>query len=385
VPGGVGRNDQGNPEGGTQVKGSLFAATTRRWSVASALLVFALTGQAMAAKISGTVKVPEGRATAGSFVIATSDKFAVYRVEVAEDGTFAIDNAAPGTYTLSVIGPGMNAPDVKDVQVAEGKDVTQNFELKTAEPFCIVKSPNPIPLDQDIDSAAFADAPEILINGGKNVGVGLNADDPLAWANDGGLNIVNGRFKVKYSTAGLHIAADVNFKTPLVNNQVNDNLWNGNALEFDFQNDPYDPERTDKNKEHNWQVAVGLGPNADWWEHNVYNMRPRIAGQEVSIGKYITRVPKEVKDGVGGEKFRLDLPWGIFLQNDESGPAISMPEDNALGAMDIVLDASDPTAERSEAVRKYQVQWSGFGNSHWNASSNVPVKFCPQPPASAGG
>jgi hypothetical protein len=58
-----------------------------------------------------------------------------------------------------------------------------------------------------------------------------------------------------------------------------------------------------------------------------------------------------------------------------------MPEDNSLGAMDLVLDVVDPDADRAEAVRKYQIQWSGFGNSHWNASSLVPVKFCPQAPA----
>jgi hypothetical protein len=355
------------------VKGSLLAPTVARWSVGTVLLSLALGSQALAAKISGTVKLPEGRAVTDVAVIASSAKFDIYRVDVAEDGTFSIDDAVPGTYTLSVVGPGLSTPDVKDVVLAD-KDITQDFTAKDAEPFCIVKAASPIPLDQDIDSAAFADAPEIRIGDAKTVAIGAGAD----WTTQGGPNIVNGRFKVKYSTEGLHLAGDINFKTPLVNSQVDNNLWNGNAIEIQFTNAAYDPERSGNDAELDFQVIAGLGETPDWWLHGAIEARPSEA-----VSGHIKRVPKEVTDGVGGEKLRLDIPWKIFLAGGPEGTPITMPEDNALGALDIELDAADPDGDRATAVRKYQVSWSGL-QAHWNAHRRVPVKFCPQPPATAG-
>jgi hypothetical protein len=356
------------------VKGSLKLPTAARWTVGSTFIVLALAGQALAAgTISGKVTFPDDKFVEGATVIASSAKFETYRAAVGDDGTYMIEEVAPGTYTISAIAGGLTTPDIKDVAVADGKTVTQDFTMKTADPFPIVKSPKPIPLDSDIDSADFADAPEILVNAGKNLGVG----DGLTWAANGGPSVVSGRFKVKYSDVAIHLAADVTFKPPLVNNQKDDALWNGNALEFDIQDDPYDVTRTDKSADHDWQVVVGLGPTADWWLHGSVNARPGEA-----VAGHIKRVPKEEKDGVGGEKFRLDIPWSILLQGDATGKPIKAPADNALGAMDVVLDVVDPTADRAEAVRAYQVQWSGFGNSHWNASSLVPVIFTPQAPAS---
>jgi hypothetical protein len=356
------------------VKGSFLIPKVTRWSIGTAFLVCALGSQALAVKISGTVKLPEGRDMTDVAVIASSDKFDIYRVDVAEDGTFAIDDAVAGTYTLSVVGPGIATPDVKNVVVTD-KDITQDFTATAAEPFCIVKSASPIPLDQDIDSAAFADAPEIRIGDARTVAIGAGPD----WTAQGGPNIVNGRFRVKYSTAGLHLAGDINFKTPLVNSQVDNNLWNGNAIEIQFTNAPYDPTRAGNDADRDFQVIAGLGETADWWLHGAIEARPG-----VPVASYIKRVPKEATtDGIGGEKLRLDIPWSIFLAGGPDGTPITMPEDNALGALDIELDAADPDADRSEAVRKYQISWSGL-QAHWNAHRRVPVKFCPQPPATAG-
>jgi hypothetical protein len=35
--------------------------------------------------------------------------------------------------------------------------------------------------------------------------------------------------------------------------------------------------------------------------------------------------------------------------------------------------------ERSEAGRKWQLQWTGDGASHWNSSLLKPIQFCPAP------
>jgi hypothetical protein len=339
-----------------------------RGAVGSAFLVCALTSQALAAgTFKGKVMVPSTDYDPSSgFVVAVSDKLDLYRVQIDADGSYVIDSAAPGTYTLSAIRGGLTAPDVTGVVLADGKTVEQNFAMTAPQPFCILKSATPIPLSKDIDSDAFADADEIRIGDGKSVGVGP-VDE---WGKDGGPKLVSGRFKIKYSDQAIHLAADVTFAKPLVNNQKDDNLWNGNALEFDIQDDPFDVTREDKNAQHDWQVVVGLGQNADWWLHGAVNARPK-----VPVANNINRIPR-----ADGEKFRLDVPWEILLQDDANGKPIAPPKDNAVGAIDLVLDVSDPNADPSDAVRKYQIQWSGLGNSHWNASSLVPVQFCPKKP-----
>jgi hypothetical protein len=338
-----------------------------RAAAGSAFLAVVVANQAWAATIKGTVMVPSTDYAEGGFVVAASDKNAFYRVEIDADGAYVIENAAAGTYTISAIRGGLTVPDAKGVVVADGATVTQDFAMVAAQPFCVLKSATEIPLDQDIDSAAFADAQEIRIGEAKTLGVGPVEE----WFADGGPNLVSGRFKVKYSAQAIHLAAEVTFSKPLVNPHADGALWTGNALEFDIQNDPYDVTRTDKNNEHNWQLVVGLGATADWWEHNSTNARPSIDGNEVGIGAYIRRVPTAT-----GEKFRLDVPWRILIAGGEGGTPITAPADNALGAMDFVLDVADPA---SPDARKYQIQWSGLGNSHWNASSMVPVRFCTAP------
>jgi hypothetical protein len=341
-----------------------MSATALRGPVACALLIGVLTAQALAAgTIKGKVMVPstDFDPSAG-FVVATNEANTnLYRVAIDADGSYMIENVNPGKYTISVIRGGLSAPDVKGVDVKDGQTVEQNFAMVAATPFCVLKSATPIPLDQDIDSAAFADAQEIRIGEGKTLGVGPVED----WFKDGGPGLVSGRFKVKYSDQAIHLAADVTFAKPLVNPHADDALWTGNALEFDIQNDPYDVTREGKEAEHNWQVVVGLGAAADWWEHNSIQGRPKDP-----VSKYLMRVPRD-----NGEKFRLDVPWALLTMGAD-GDAIKAPADDSLGALDIVLDVADPAAPDA---RKYQIQWSGMGNSHWNASSMVPVKFCTKP------
>jgi hypothetical protein len=238
-----------------------------------------------------------------------------------------------------------------------------------------VKSPTRIPLTDDINSASFADAPDIVLNSAKNLGVGETAE----WSRLGGPNVVSGRFKLKYSDYGFHLAGDLTFKTPLVNNQDAQNAWNGNALEFAYHNLPYDPTLSGADTQNHWKLQVGLGEQENWWEDSASKMDPT-----EKIAQNMVRKQKELKDGVGGETFRLDIPWSIFHKGDANGEALTVPEDNALAALDIILGAADPEAERSEATRKFQLQWTGFGDSHWNSNHLMPVKFCPQPPPTAG-
>jgi hypothetical protein len=356
------------------VKGSYLRPIAARWEVGAALLLFALAGPAMATgTIKGTVTAAAKGTLTGALVYATSDKFIVVHDMVSDsDGTYSLD-VDPGTYTVAIVADNQDVDPVKNVVVADGKTITQDFKLADRKPFPIVKSPNPIPLDQDIDSAAFMDVQDINLNMGQNEAVGPGDQ----WGMQGGPKAVSGRFRLKYSTQAIHVAADLTFKTPKVNTFITTdptNLWNGNGLEFDVQNDPYTSDRTDKDANHDWQLVVGLGDATEWYLHGSVNAKP---GLPVSAG--VLRKDKTTKDG---ELVRVDIPWSILLQGDATGKPIAAPADNALGAFDIALDASDPTADRSTAVRLWQLSWSGFPNGHWNASSLVAVQYVTQAPAS---
>jgi len=339
-----------------------------RWQIGSALLLLCVAGQAMAAAtISGTVKPADNNDLSDSVVVATSDTFKVYRVTVGDDGTYTAD-VDPGTYTIVALGKNQETPIVKDKVLKDGDKLTQDFAFKAATPFPIVKAAAPIPLTDDIDSASFQDAPEIQINGGQNVVVG----DPNAW---GGPDTVSGRFKIKWSDQALHLAADVTYMTPRVNNQTEGNLWNGNALEFDFQNDPYDPTRTSYDADHNWQLVVGLGDSPDWWLHGALQAHPAVNWTDEGLLKHFAIQDK----GEHEQRFRLDVPWAVLL--DSTGKGISPPKEGDMAAMDVVLDASDPAADRTTAARLFQVAWSGFEPSHGNPSFERPIQFVTQAPS----
>jgi len=336
-------------------------------------LLLCLAGQAWAAtSITGTVTAPSGTklSDAGVAVVATSDKFQVYKATVNDDGTYTIDAPANGTYTVEVVGRGLSADAIKNVVISDTSPTAkEDITLKARAAACIVKSPNPIPLTDGIDSASFQDAPEIDLNSGANLVVG----DLTTW---GGPTTASGRFKLKYSSLGIHVAGDVTFKTPRVNNQTDGNIYNGNALEIDYQSD-YDPARTTFDKDKDFQLVVSLGDKPDWWMFGNLQARPT-----ESLDKYFMIQDKTSKDG---ETFRLDIPWSILV--DSTGKAVAAPADNDLGALDIALDAADPTADRATADRStgYQLTWSGFADTYTNPSSMVQIQFCPQAPASTGG
>jgi len=355
------------------VKGSSLRPIAAKWQIGCVLLLFSVAGQALAAaKLSGTVTAAANGSLEGATVVATSDTFKIARADVGSDGTYSAD-LDPGTYTIAVVAKDQTVAPVKSLVVKDGDTVKQDFTLKTATPFPIVKAAKPIPLTDGIDSASFQDAPEIDINSGKQLSVvsGVTVND---W---GGPSTVSGRFKVKYSDQAIHLAGDVTFKAPRVNNMTNDSLWNGNALEIDIQNDPYAADRTAPDADHNWQLVVGLGSTPDWWLHDSINARPALNGKDEPISAHSMITDKTTKDG---ELVRIDIPWAILL--DSSGNGIKAPDDNAMGAMDIAIDSVDPNAtDRSTAARAYQIQWSGFGNTHWNPSSLVPIQFVPQAPA----
>jgi hypothetical protein len=265
--------------------------------------------------------------------------------------------------------------------VTDGKDTPMDFTLTEAPPFSIVKAAGgtPIPLTDDFNSASFADATEIDLNQAWQLQNQLNANIPLTvW---GGPSEMSGKFRFKYSTAALHLAADINFKTPGVNNWPDNggaDIWDGNHIDLFFQNDAYDPSRATFDPDHDWQVVLKLTdmPAFSVRQFGAEPDNQHPPQQNANIQNYVLR---KVKADMSGELDRVDFPWAMFQQyGNKTGP-IPAPADNTLSAMDISLGEADPDMPADQAHVKLRLSWSGFFEGWQHPDQMVPIKFTPQP------
>jgi carboxypeptidase family protein len=366
-----------------------FCPKARGWALGTVLLFGAAVGQSLAAgSISGKVTVPSTRSADGSGasggavrVNATNDKFQDFRTSVESDGSYKLEDLDPGTYTLVVVGAGMEKVVQKDVVVKDGQDQAIDFTLAEAQPFPIVRSAGgkPIPLTDDYNSASFADAPEIHLDEAWQLQNDLNGNVPLtAWK---GPQEFSGKFRFKYSDAAIHLAADINFKTPGVNNWPDmggQEIWDGNHIDFFFQNDAYDPARTDFDSDHDWQIAVRLTdtPAFKIFQNGAPPDDQNPPAENAKIGDYVLR---KVKPNNDGELLRVDFPWSMIRQNGNKTGPIAAPADNTLSAMDISLGAADPEQAAADAHIKMRLAWSGFFEGWHHPNLMMPIKFTPQP------
>jgi hypothetical protein len=340
-----------------------------RWPVATVFLVGALTAQALAVgTIKGKLTGPSGIPLEAARITATDANYKSFRGEASDDGTYSVE-VDPGTYEVVVVGKGLESQVVKNVVVADNAEVEQNFPLEAAKPFCIIKADRPIPLTDDINSPSFADAPDIRVDGGHNVGEGYASinDD---WK---GPSTAGGRFRVKWSEQAIHLAADLSFAQPGVNFGAEGEQWKGNAIEFDFQDDAYDVNRDAYDTNHNWQLIVGIHAAPKWWLYGALQQAPEIDGVKANIADHLL-----IKDRNGGNLVRLDIPWKILLREDKK-TAVEPPKEGAVGALDLVIDNSGTDTTADAATRQFQLSWSGF-NTGWQEPRVLkPVQFCPKP------
>jgi len=347
-----------------------------RWPVGSALLLLALAGPAMAATVSGTVTVPAGYSLAEATVTLNDANNHLYRV-AADDttGAYKIDDIAAGTYTLTVQAKGSEIAPIPNLVLTDTDKVTKDLTLTAATPVCFVKAAAPIPLTDDIDSASFADAPEIHVDTAANlVEPVLNLPGLNMW---GGPATAGGRFRVKYSSAGIHIAADLTLKVSGVNLATPDHNWQGNSIEFDLQTDPYDPARDDYDEDHNWQLIVGLGATPTWYLYGAVKAEPSINGQTEPVIKHVLIKDRPNKDG---QLVRIDLPWAIYLKGDGTTP-ITPPQDGDLGAAELAIDVNNPESTKDATKDPlYQLTWSGLDTGFGHGNTLKPIQFCPKAP-----
>jgi hypothetical protein len=357
------------------MKGLCLRPIAARWPVGSALLLLALAGPTMAAAtISGTVKVPDGYTLEQATVTASDANNHIFRKEVEEDGSYTLDSVDPGTYTLTVQAKGTETPPIQNLVLSDGQTLKQDFTLTAAKPFCFVKSPNPIPLEDDINSTSFADAPDIHVDSPANL-IEPVLDLPVLnqW---GGPATAGGRFRMKYSSFGIHLAADLTYKVSGVNLAAPNKNYAGNAIELDFQNDPYDPARDSFDPDHNWQLIVGLGETPNWWLYGHLNAQPMIDGKEEPVSRHLLVKDRPNKDG---QLVRIDIPWAIFLTADGATP-ITPPQDGDLGAAELAVDQSSPASTRDAPKSLYQLTWSGLDTANDQPNAMRPIQFCPQAP-----
>ena len=151
--------------------------------------------------------------------------------------------------------------------------------------------------------------------------------------------------------------------------------WEGNAIELDFQNDPYDPARADYDEDHNWQLIVGLGETPTWYLYGAVKAEPAINGKAEPISNHLLIKDRPNKDG---QLVRIDFPWALFLKDDET--PIGPPQDNNLGAAELAVDQSSPESTRDEPKSLYQLTWSGLDSANDQPHAMKPIQFCPQAP-----
>jgi hypothetical protein len=359
------------------VKDRCLTPTTAGWAAGAALLLLALAGPTMAslATISGTVKVPDGYSPDQITVTASDANNHIFRQEVDADGTYMLASVDPGTYTLTVQAKGTETPPIPNVVLTAGQTLKQDFTLTAAKPFCFVKSASPIPLTDDINSASFADAPDIHVDTAANL-IEPVLDLPVLnkW---GGPATAGGRFRMKYSSAGIHLAADLTYKVSGVNLAPPNKQYLGNAIEFEFQNDPYDPGREKFDPDHDWQLIVGLGETPQWFLHGALSKdQPMINGKAEPVSSHLLVKDRPNKDG---QLIRIDIPWAIFLTGDGTTP-ITPPKDNDLGAAELAVDQSSPESTKAAPQSLYQLTWSGLDSANDQPNAMKPIQFCLQAP-----
>jgi hypothetical protein len=345
----------------------------RQWLIGSALLAILASGSAFAqTQVTGTVTGPAGVNVQGTVVTATDANNKVFRGTVDASGKFTFP-LEPGTYTIAVSSPGQGQQVFQNVAVTEGQTVTQDVTLAAAKPFCIVKAAAPIPLTEGIDSAAFANAPEILINSGANIVEGFEGV-----ANWRGPTTAGGRLKMMYSDQGLHIAADLTFAKPNTNFGSDTELWKGNALEIVFQNDPYAADRSAVDPMHNFRVVVGLGEQPRVRVGNALDQAPSLDGTAAApINELVATTNRSDN---AGNQVRVNIPWAVFRTGGDAPAAITPPKDNDLAAMDIIIHSSTADATAEAPNRQFALSWSGLQGSTTNPRALIPVQFCPAPP-----
>jgi Carboxypeptidase regulatory-like domain len=339
----------------------------RGWPLAVALLAAALTaGRAFGhTTLVGKVLGPTGDPVAGAYVTAYDADNYIFTARTEDDGTYEID-VVVSMFSVTAIAPGFKETTLTHVQSVDDQHTeVADLKLEVASPLPIVKAAVPIPLTDGIDSPAFAGAAEIRLDQGYQVVLGL--EDPHDW---GGPRVVSGRFKVKWDDANLYVAGDVTFPKLHVNSHTDGSVWQGNAVELYVQNDPYDPNRTAYDPDHNWQLVVGDGPTPAWWLFGSVQAAPK-----ANLADNLAITDKPAKDGIF---LRLNVPWSILRKANGDGSAA--PANESLGALGIAIDSADPASDSSSTTRKFQLMFPMSSTNNTNPSGLRQVVFTAKAP-----
>jgi hypothetical protein len=317
-------------------------------------------------QVTGTITIPQGGKADATLVTATNADNKVFRATADATGKYTL-TVEPGTYTITANSPGMAQHVAENVQVADAQSVTHDFALDAATPFAIPKAAAPIALTEAFDSAAFQGAVEIPIISGANIVEGI--DQVANWR---GPATVGGRVKVMRSDQGLHIAANLTFAKPNTNFGSDAELWKGNSIEILFQDDPYNATRTAPDPTHNFRLVVGLGEQPRWRFGNTLEQEPSMAGTPANIAEFVS--VQNNADNTGN-LVRINIPWGLFVTSGDTPAPIAVPADNAMAAMDIIINNSTAEATAEAPARQFSLSWAGLPGTPTNPSALRPVQF----------
>lgn len=157
----------------------------------------------------------------------------------------------------------------------------------------------------------------------------------------------------------LYLAGDLTFVHNRLNSNSGGDTYKGNGVELYLQNDPYDPNRTAYDADHNWQLVIGLGPTPAMKLYGAVQ-----AEANDNLGNTLLVTDKPDKKGVF---LRANLPWSIFLKDDKKGS--SAPADESLGAIGLAVDAADPNSDPTDTAVQMQLMGLAVGNTPWTDPS----------------
>jgi beta-mannanase len=156
--------------------------------------------------------------------------------------------------------------------------------------------------------------------------------------NWGGPKDLSGLVYLMWDNTNLYIAANIDDVIPLVNKQRQQNIWNGDAIEFVMSVDPSaNPARTNFGSS-DYQVGLGVGNGKDN-QPIIWNWQRRRspAGSEIAV---------KPKDGTG-YIIEAKIPWEFFRPKFTPSAGIKL-------SFDIAFDDADKTGERER-----QMIWNG--------------------------
>lgn len=156
--------------------------------------------------------------------------------------------------------------------------------------------------------------------------------------------IGNSKVNIGFDGMNLYISADIVDDSPAINNQMNENIWNGDALELAFSTLPgVDPKRKIfYNTDHHLGIKMGEQPMVYDW----------------TSGKALNNCDVQIVRKDSGYSTEVVIPWYSFNAGSwDAGNAYDL---------EIAIDMGN-----SNGIRTEQLRWNSQGSEGFNTNPSL--------------